>query len=86
MSAVEIVTVSRKGQIVLPKGVRTGLRISQGTKLLLIEKRGRIMLAKARSLLKEEFDEEESFPMLASEASLAKDWLSKEEDKAWKNL
>ena len=29
---------------------------------------------------------ERNFTMLASEKSLAKDWLSKEEDEAWKDL
>ena len=29
---------------------------------------------------------ERNFTLLASEKSLAKDWLTKEEDEAWKNL
>ena len=81
MGKVEIITVSKKGQVVLPKNVREEMRISQGSKLLLIEKGGKITLSKLDPLLKDK-----SFTMLASEKSLAKDWLSKEEDEAWKNL
>jgi len=81
MPSVEIITVSGKGQIVLPKNVREELNINQGTKLLLVEKKGQIILSKTDEVLKKI-----PFTSLASEKSLAKDWLSKREEKAWKNL
>ena len=81
MTQVEIITVSRKGQVVLPKKVREDMQINQGSKLLLIEKEGKLTLSKLDSLLKDK-----SFTLLASEKSLAKDWLSKKEEDAWKNL
>ena len=81
MTQVEIITVSRKGQVVLPKNVREEMRVNQGSKLLLIEKEGRVTLSKLDTLLKDK-----SFTLLTSEKSLAKDWLSKEEEKAWKDL
>lgn len=81
MSEVEIITVSEKGQIVLPKKVRDEMRVSKGCKLLLVEKQGKVTLTKADNLLKGNL-----FTMLASEKALAKDWLSDEEEEAWKNL
>ncbi len=81
MVSVEIVTVSGKGQVVLPKKIRNSLKITQGTKLLLVERKGEICLKKTDSL----FNEKNATAIL-SEKSLAKAWLSKEEDEAWKNL
>ncbi len=81
MTQVEIITVSKKGQVVLPKNVREEMRLSQGSKLLLVEKGGKVTLSKLDSLLRDK-----SFSLLASEKSLAKDWLSKEEDETWKDL
>lgn len=81
MTQVEIITVSKKGQVVLPKKVREEMRVNQGSKLLLIEKEGKAVLSKLDPLLKDK-----SFTLLASEKSLAKDWLSKKEEEAWKDL
>jgi len=86
MSEVEIITVSKKGQIVLPKKIRNDLKISQGTKLLLVEEEGEINLKKVDELLKKKKSKKVSFTLLASEKSLAKDWLSKEDEEAWKDL
>jgi len=86
MTEVEIITVSKKGQIVLPKKIRSHLKITQGTKLLLVEEKGKINLKKVDELLKKKKSKEKLFTLLASEKSLAKDWLSKEEEKEWKDL
>ena len=81
MGNVEIITLSEKGQVVLPKKVRDDLKLKQGTKLLLVEKSGKICLTKADALFKEK-----NASAILSEKSLAKAWLSKEEDEAWKCL
>ena len=81
MTQVEIITVSNKGQVVLPKKVREKMRIEKGSRLLLVEKEGKVTLSKLDTLMKDK-----SFTLLASEKSLAKDWLSKEEEEAWKGL
>jgi len=73
------VTITEKGQIVLPKDVRVG-NFKEGAKLCLIAYKDRIML------LPMKFFDEKWFTVLASEKSLAKDWLKKEEDEAWKDL
>ncbi|MDO8633828.1 MAG: AbrB/MazE/SpoVT family DNA-binding domain-containing protein [archaeon] len=85
MAQVEIITVSKKGQVVIPKNVREQLQIRQGSKLLLVQKNNKVTLSKVDSLLQEE-KQEKLYTALASEKALAKDWLSKEEDEAWKDL
>jgi len=81
MAQVEIITVSKKGQVVLHKNVREEMRIGDGSKLLLVEKSGKATLTKIDPLLQENLS-----TVLASEKSLAKDWLSKQEEEAWKDL
>ena len=67
--------MSSRGQVVIPLDLRKG--INEGDKLIVIRKGNEIILKK-------------SFPLpemaLLSEPSLAKTWLSKEEDEAWKDL
>lgn len=86
MTQVEIITVSKKGQVVLPKEVREELSIVSGSKLFLVQKKGEVTLRKVESLIGKEKDNEKLFTALASEKSLAKSWLSKKEDDAWKDL
>lgn len=86
MTQMEIITVSKKGQVVLPKNVREKLHIDQGSRLLLVQKDDRVTLSKVESLLGEDEEQEKLFTALASEKALAKGWLTKEEDKAWKDL
>ena len=81
MTEVQIITLSKKGQIVLPKKVRDELRVEQGSKLLLVERQGKVTLTKLDNLLKKKVS-----TLLLSEKSLAKDWLLPEEDEAWNNL
>jgi AbrB family looped-hinge helix DNA binding protein len=81
MTEVQIITLSKKGQIVLPKKVRDELRVEQGSKLLLVEREGKVTLTKLDNLLKKK-----SSTLLLSEKSLARDWLLPEEDEAWNNL
>jgi len=86
MTQMEIITVSKKGQVVLPKKVREKLHIDQGSKLLLVEKDDKLTLSKVESLLAGDKESENLFSALASEKALAKGWLTKEEGEAWKDL
>ena len=65
--------MSSRGQVVIPLDLRKG--INEGDKLIVIRKNDEIILKK-------------SIPETAlwSEKSLAKTWLNKEEDEAWKDL
>lgn len=65
--------MSSRGQVVIPLDMRTD--INEGDKLIIIRKNDEIILKK-------------SIPenILISQKALAKSWLNKEEDEAWKDL
>jgi AbrB family looped-hinge helix DNA binding protein len=81
-SLIEIrtVTVTEKGQIAIPKNIRKLEGFKEGTKIAILAFKNKVELRPLKQF------NERLFPALASEKSLAKDWLSKEEDQAWKNL
>mgnify|MGYP001588749129 FL=1 len=70
---IDTTKMSSRGQVVIPLDLRKG--INEGDKLIVIRKNDEIILKK-------------SIPEMAlwSEKSLAKTWLNKEEDEAWKDL
>ena len=73
MEKLEITSMSSRGQVVIPLDMREGIK--EGDKLIVIRKDNEIILKK-------------SIPESAlwSEKSLAKTWLNKKEDEAWKDL
>lgn len=80
MSEVAIITVSEKGQIVIPKKMRDLLKIGEGTKLFVEEKNKQITL----TVIENKMMDASSY--LLSQKSFAKTWETKEEDEAWKHL
>ena len=82
MSLIEIKTVkiTEKGQIAIPKDIRDMEGFKVGSKIAILAFEDRIELRAMEQV------SEKMFTALASEKSLAKDWNSKEDDKAWKNL
>ena len=70
---IDTTRMSSRGQVVIPLEMRSD--ISEGDKLIIIRKDDEIVLKK-------------SIPESAvlSESSLAKSWLNKKEDEAWKDL
>lgn len=74
------ITITQKGQIALPKELRSTKHFSNGKKLVVLSFEDRIEL---RPL---DIFSESLKNSLLSEQSLAKEWLTKKEDKAWKNL
>ena len=70
---IDTTKMSSRGQVVIPLDMRKD--INEGDKLIVIRKDDEIILKK-------------SIPETAlwSEKSLAKTWLNKEEDEAWKDL
>ena len=77
---IKTATITEKGQIALPKNIRKKEGFTKGTKIAILAFEDRIEL---RSL--DKFNDK-MYPAFASEKSLAKDWLSKEDDEAWKDL
>ena len=80
-------TITEKGQIAIPKDMRETKGFEQGDKIAIISYHDRIELRPLEQISRKlDFSNESIMTALASEKSLAKDWLSKEEDEAWKNL
>ena len=70
---IETTKMSSRGQVVIPLDMRRNIK--EGDRLMVIQKDDEIILKK-------------SIPESAilSEKSLAKTWLNKKEDEAWKDL
>ncbi|MBU1199548.1 MAG: AbrB/MazE/SpoVT family DNA-binding domain-containing protein [Nanoarchaeota archaeon] len=80
-------TITNKGQIAIPKDIRSLDGFEEGDKIAIIAYNDRIELRPLEQVSKRlDFSKEGIKTALASEKALAKDWLSKKEDKAWKNL
>ncbi len=72
--------ITSKGQFVIPSELRKKKGFQEGDNIVIIAYDDRIEI-KPLSKIKESME-----TAYASEKSLAKDWNTKEEDKAWKNL
>jgi len=75
-------TITQKGQICIPNIARNLAGFKEGTKISVIVYSDRVELKP----LKNENVNEALLCMLASEEVLAKNWLSKEDEEAWKDL
>ncbi len=74
------VTITKKGQIAIPKDIRDLEGFKEGSKIALLAFKDRVELRPLKKI------SEKLFTAIASEKSLAKDWLSKEDEEAWKDL
>jgi len=75
-------TITQKGQICIPNIARNLAGFKEGTKISIAVYTDRVEL---RPLKKEKMNDA-MFAMLASQEVLAKNWLSKEDEEAWKDL
>jgi AbrB family looped-hinge helix DNA binding protein len=75
-------TITQKGQICIPNIARNLAGFKEGTKISIAVYTDRVEL---RPLKKEKMSDA-MFAMLASQEVLAKNWLSKEDEEAWKDL
>jgi AbrB family looped-hinge helix DNA binding protein len=73
-------TITSKGQIAIPKEMRKSKEFKEGSKVVILVFNDRIELRPMRKV------SEGMLTAIASEKVLAKDWLSKEDEEAWKNL
>ncbi|MFT4311500.1 MAG: AbrB/MazE/SpoVT family DNA-binding domain-containing protein [Candidatus Woesearchaeota archaeon] len=80
ISNIKTVKITEKGQIVIPKELRDKKGFKKGDKVAIMSYEDKIVL---RPLM---IVSERMQTAYASEESLAKEWDSKEEDEAWKNL
>jgi AbrB family looped-hinge helix DNA binding protein len=77
---VKTAKITDKGQIAIPKDLRTKGGFKEGSKVAILAFDDHIELRPMSAL------SEGMATALASEKVLAKEWLTKEEDEAWKNL
>lgn len=82
MSLIEMktATITEKGQIAIPRDIREIEGFKTGSKVVILAFKDHVELRPMKQM------NEKFATMIASEKSLAKDWLRKEEDKRWKHL
>jgi len=74
-------TITSKGQICIPSVARNLVGFKEGTKVSMVVYADRVELKPMKKGINEAL-----MCMLASEETLAKNWLSKEDEEAWKDL
>jgi len=80
-------TITEKGQIAIPKEMRDIDGFEEGDKVAIITYHDHIELRPLDQVRKKlDFSKEGIQTAILSERSLAKIWLTKKEDEAWKNL
>jgi len=82
----EIINVSSRGQIVIPEKVREKLSINKGSRLVLLERNGELILKKEEELAKhfEEGMHKENMGWLAlAEQSLKDIWDNEKDETVW---
>ncbi len=79
---IRTVKITSKGQISIPSAVRARAGFKEGTKISVVAYDDRVEL---RPMKKEKISDA-MMAMLVSERVLAKNWLSKEDEEAWKDL
>lgn len=77
---IKTATITEKGQIAIPKNIRKIKGFKTGSKVAILSFEDHIELRPMTQI------RERMATAIASEKSLAKDWNSKEDEEAWKNL
>ena len=77
---IRTVTITEKGQIAIPKHIRETGGFKNGSKVAILSFTDHVELRPMNQI------SDKMANAIASEKSLAKDWNSKEDEKAWKNL
>lgn len=78
-------TITEKGQIALPRSIREVEGFEEGDKIVLLAFEDHIEIRPLEQIRKR-LDFAKISNALLSEKALAKDWLSKEDEEAWKDL
>ena len=79
---IRIATITQKGQISIPRVARHLAGFKEGTKISVVVYNDRVEL---KPFQKEKLNDA-LMCMLASEEALAKNWMSEEDEEAWKDL
>ena len=78
--------ITSKGQIAIPKGIRKIEGFKEGSMIALLAFDDHIEIRPLDYIKNTDSTKIGILNYIMSESSLAKDWLTKEEDEAWKNL
>ena len=73
-------TITSKGQIAIPREIRQIGGFKEGQKIAVLAFQNKIELGQLKQI------DDKLFTTLASQKSLSKDWLRREDEIAWKNL
>ena len=77
---IKTATITKKGQIAIPKDIRNSEGFKTGSKIAILAFENHVELRPMKQV------SERMATAIASEKVLAKDWNSKEDETAWKNL
>lgn len=76
---IKTIKISEKGQIAIPKSIRTSAGLNKGDNLIIIQDNGRILLEKSDNISKKMKDDFKDL-LKYSEVSLKDVWGNKEDD------
>ena len=86
LKELKTVKITSKGQIAIPKDIRKIEGFKEGSKVILLAFDDHVEIRPFEGTKKADLTKHSILTYLMSESSLAKDWLTKEEDEAWKKL
>lgn len=86
LKELKTVKITSKGQIAIPKDIRKIEGFKEGSKVTLLAFEDRVEIRPLDVIKKVDLTKHGILTYVMSESSLAKDWLTEEEDEAWKNL
>ncbi len=86
LKELKTVKITSKGQIAIPKDIRKMEGFKEGSKLALLAFEDHVEIRPLEYIKKTDLRKDGALNYVMSESSLAKEWLTKEEDEAWKNL
>jgi len=80
------IRITSKGQIAIPKDIRKMEGFKEGSKIALLAFDDHVEIRSLNQLKKIDLTKSGISTYIMSESSLAKDWLTEEEEEAWKHL
>ena len=86
LKELKTVKITSKGQIAIPKEIRKIEGFKEGSKIALLAFDDHIEMRPLNYMKKAALTKNSILTYVMSESSLAKDWLTAEEDDAWQSL
>ena len=86
LKELKTIKITSKGQIAIPKDIRKMEGFKEGSKLALLAFDDHVEIRPLEYMKKVDLRKDGALNYIMSESSLTKEWLTKEEDEAWKDL